>query len=404
MTPEERLSGAELASETNADPGHLEELVAAGILRPAPDGTFAPGDVQRVLVTDALVEAGLSVDLLRSGIEAGVVSFQDTDVIYASPGRRGPSVEELAMRLGLETKTLLRIITAFGMPRPDATTPLHEPDAEQLRAFVEAWQPLGDDELLVRAARSYGDALRRAAESWLGIFEDVVMGPLAGRSIAWDEMRARAVTPGMRLLSVGRAMLPWLLDQHLFVLLNQMNLSAIEGQLALLGIAPTPARPAAAIVFADLSGFTSLTESRGDETAAALATRLAEIADEVARRHAGRLVKLLGDGVMLHFPSPTDALAAGLELRDAMSPAGLPPTHTGIDAGAVIRRESDYYGRTVNLAARLAATAGPDEVLVSDAFVQALRNGDAVMPDLVELPPLRLKGITEPVRAHRVTP
>jgi adenylate cyclase len=403
MTTDERLTSDELAAETGTVRAHLDELVAAGILRPAADGSFSLGDVQRVLVADALVEAGLSVEAMRGGIEAGVVSFEDTDVIYASPGRRGPSVDDLAAEVGIETEVLLRIITAFGMSRPDATSRLYEADAEQLRAFVAAWRDLGDDDLLVRAARAYGDALRRAAESWLGLFEDVVMAPLAGRAVPWEEMRSRAAAPGMRLLEVGRAMLPWLLDRHLFDLLNQLNLGSIERQLAILGIVPAAPRAPAAIVFTDLTGFTGLTEAQGDEVAAAIATDLAVIADEVAQRHGGRLVKLLGDGVMLYFPRPADAVAAAMELRLAMSPAGLPPAHTGIAAGAVIRRGSDFYGRTVNIASRLAAAAAPGEILVSDDLVGIVSASGNELPGMEALPLLELKGIPEPVRAHRVT-
>lgn len=138
----------------------------------------------------------------------------------------------------------------------------------------------------------------------------------------------------------------------------------------------------------------------GLAAAAASATRLADVADEVAARHHGRLVKLLGDGVMLHCPLPSDAARAALALRGAMAPAGLPPAHIGIHAGAVIRRESDYFGRTVNVAARLGALAGLDEILVS-----------AELADLVDaLPPPEpmgsrtLKGIAEPGRCSVSAP
>src|SRR5688572_20776175 len=96
MPSDERLSDLDLAAETGAAAEHLDELVVAGILHPAADGSFSLGDVQRVLVADALVEAGLSVEAMARGIEAGVVNFEDTDVIYASPGRRGPTVDDLA--------------------------------------------------------------------------------------------------------------------------------------------------------------------------------------------------------------------------------------------------------------------------------------------------------------------
>ena len=309
---------------------------------------------------------------------------------------------ELADELDLGTDALLRIITAFGLARPDPGSALHAPDVENLRAFVRAWRPLGDDDVLVRAARAYGDALRRAAEGWMGIFDDVVLGPLDGRAIAWDEMRGRVLQPGLPVLAVSRSMLPWLLDQHLSRLLNQLNLASIERQLALLGIAPAVPREPSAIVFTDLAGYTSLTEERGDEVAAEAATRLAALADEIARSHDGRLVKLLGDGVMLHFPRAADAVRAAVELRDASERAGLPLSRTGIHAGGVIRRESDFYGRTVNVAARLATAAAPGDVLVTTALVEAARDGGATLPELEAVPPLELKGISDPVAALRV--
>ena len=76
-----------------------------------------------------------------------------------------------------------------------------------------------------------------------------------------------------------------------------------------------PDRPPA-IAFLDLSGYTKLTEERGDRAAAELAARLVEIVHELARRHGGRPVKLLGDGVMFHFPEPAQAVRCGLELVD----------------------------------------------------------------------------------------
>jgi adenylate cyclase len=399
-----RLSAAELATETGTTVDRIAEMTSAGILRPDRDGAFTSGDVQRVLVAIAMVDAGLTVETLHDGIEAGIVSFEDTDVIYPDPGRPGVTVSALAAEVGLSTDALLRVITALGIPRPDPAASLHEPTVEQLRVFVAAWRPLGDEEMLVRAARAFGEAMRRATEGWMGLFEEAVLGPLADRALPWSEMRIVAAEPGLRLMAAGRSMLPWLLDQHLFGLLNQMNFDAIERQLALLGIAlPAPREPSA-ILFTDLAGYTRLTEERGDEVAAASATRLAELADDVARGHAGRLVKLLGDGVMLHFPHAWDAVAAAIALRDAMAPAGLPPAHSGIHAGRVIRREADFYGRTVNIAARLASAADPDDILLTVEAVEAARAGDAELPALIERAPMDLKGIPGPVKAFLIRP
>jgi adenylate cyclase len=397
-----RLSAEQLADETDTTVERVTAMVEAGILVPLDDGAFRHGDIQRVLVAGAMEEAGLSLEMLRQGIELGIVSFEQTDEIYPDPGPRSPrTVAGLADEIGVSTDLLLRVITALGLPRPDPDTHLHLPDEAQLRGFFAAWMPVAGEEVMVRAARIYGDALRRAAEGWMSLFEEVMLAPIADRAIPWTEMRERTVVPGMRVLEVGRSMLSWLLDQHRVQDLNRLNYESVERMLALSGIPPAAPRRPAAIVFADLAGYTRLTEELGDEVAAASATRLAAIADEVAQRHHGRLVKLLGDGVMLHFSDPPDAVAAAIAIRDAMGPAGLPAAHIGIDAGAVIRREADYFGRTVNVAARLASVAGAGEILVSASLVTAA--GD--LPSLrgaEQLAPLELKGIPEPVAALRL--
>lgn len=397
-------SAERLADETATTVERIEAMVQAGILRPATPNRFEAGDVQRVLVANAMDEAGLTIDLLARGIELGIVSFEQTPVLYPDLGPRSPrTVAELATELGVPVETLLRVITAFGLPRPDAKTHLHLPDEEQLRDFFRAWQPLGGEELLLRAARSYGDALRRATEGWMNLFEEVVVTPVADRAVSWSEMRERALVPGLPILEVGRSMLGWLRDQHGTQALNRLNFESVERMLGLLGVEAAPRLPAA-IVFADLTGFTRLTEERGDRVAADAATRLASIADEIAARHDGRLVKLLGDGVMLHFGRPEHALPAALELRDAMAPAGLPAAHIGVHAGAVIRRESDFFGRTVNIAARLAGRAGPHEILVTPELLAAVGQLPAGTPAPEPMVPVELKGIPEPVPALRIAP
>jgi adenylate cyclase len=401
--PPARLSAEELAAALGVDVDRVQAMVEAGVLRPTADGSFEPDDVVRAQVADSLGQAGLTLDLLRQGIEAGFVSFAQTGLVYPAPDtRRGPSLNRLAADLDLEPATLLRIVTAFGLARPDPDVPMFERDARRLVAFVEAWRPLGGDDLLVRAARAYGEGLRRATDGWVGLFEEAVMEPLTERVVPWEEMSRRALEPGVMVLRAAQETLPWLFDRLITERLNQLNFESVQLRLALSGITPPPPARPAAIVFADLAGYTRLTVEQGDEAAAAFATRLAEIADEVARTHGGRLVKLLGDGVMLHFPVPADAVGAALALREAVTAAGLPPTHTGIDAGAVIRRESDFFGRTVNVAARLAAQAGAGEVLVSAAVREAASSAPALAA-AVRLEPLHLKGIPEPVTAYRLS-
>ncbi|MGZ4109701.1 MAG: adenylate/guanylate cyclase domain-containing protein [Actinomycetota bacterium] len=117
-----------------------------------------------------------------------------------------------------------------------------------------------------------------------------------------------------------------------------------------------------------------------------------------AQDHGGRAVKWLGDGVMLHFPDPGEAVASALELAERVPAAGLPPAHTGIDAGPVVLQDGDYFGRTVNTAARIASRAEPGEVLVTDAVVGSV-SGRAL--DFADVGSVDLKGLPCPIRLFR---
>ena len=162
---------------------------------------------------------------------------------------------------------------------------------------------------------------------------------------------------------------------------------------------PRPDEPSA-IAFVDLSGFTDTTERSGDEAASRLAARFQDLADASAHRHRGRVVKLLGDGVMFRFDSAHDAIGSALAMVEDGPAAGLPPAHAGVDAGPLIERDGDYYGRTVNLAARIADRAAPGEVLVSAAAREASADG------VITFEPLDaavLKGIADPVPLFRAS-
>jgi adenylate cyclase len=150
-------------------------------------------------------------------------------------------------------------------------------------------------------------------------------------------------------------------------------------------------------VFADLSGYTRLTEESGDEEAAHVSLKLAELVNEIASRHRGTVVKMLGDGVHFHFRDPHDAVMASLEIVDTVHPAGLPPAHVGVNAGPMIYDEGDYFGRTVNIAARIASQAGPDQVFVGEDVL------NHITPSrfrLVEVGAFELKGIAKPLMLY----
>jgi class 3 adenylate cyclase len=148
----------------------------------------------------------------------------------------------------------------------------------------------------------------------------------------------------------------------------------------------------------DLSGYTRLTEEAGDAAGAQLASSLAELVGDMSLRHRGRAVKLLGDGVMFHFPNPSDAVRCGLDLVERTQGVGLPPARVGVNAGPVIFRDGDYFGGTVNVAARILEYARPREVLATAAVAAAAPADDLRFDSLGEV---GLKGVAQPVELHR---
>jgi adenylate cyclase len=153
------------------------------------------------------------------------------------------------------------------------------------------------------------------------------------------------------------------------------------------------------VCFLDLTGYTRLTEERGDEAAAELAETLAALVRRRSQEHGGRPVKWLGDGVMFYFQDPAEGVLAALDMVEGAAQAALPPARVGIDAGAVIFQEGDYYGRTVNIAARIAEYARPGEVLVSQEVVDASDGSSVVFTGIGAV---ELKGVSGALVLHSV--
>ena len=122
-------------------------------------------------------------------------------------------------------------------------------------------------------------------------------------------------------------------------------------------------RPLVAVLFADLTGFAALTERRGDDAAADVASLFVALARQSLARGA-RLLKTLGDGVLIVAPDLTRARDTAHRLRELVQrEASLPPVRVGICEGGVVWRDGDVFGTTVNRAARLADAAAPWQIL-----------------------------------------
>lgn len=134
-------------------------------------------------------------------------------------------------------------------------------------------------------------------------------------------------------------------------------------------------RVSRSFVFLDLCGFTAYTESRGDREAVAIVALLRSTLRTSAERHGVRVTKWLGDGAMLSGLDPRHVAACAVEARDALAAQSPLPLRGGLAEGTVIMFEGDdYIGAAVNTAARLAAAAGPNQLLAAAPFALAVQD------------------------------
>jgi class 3 adenylate cyclase len=174
-------------------------------------------------------------------------------------------------------------------------------------------------------------------------------------------------------------------------------IDGFEGLMAKAGIRSRLER-LPAICFLDITGYTKLTQERGDDAAANLATTVARLVQRCSVRRGGKTIKWLGDGVMFYFDDPSEGVLAALEMVDKLADAQLPPAHVGLHAGPVLFQEGDYFGQTVNLSARISDVAQAGEVLVSQAAADASRRDGLSFADRG---PVELKGVSGAVHLFR---
>jgi adenylate cyclase len=397
------LSRIDLASEAGSTVERVDELLGIGVLRPEPDGSFTSADVSRVRLVAAYETAGIGLDLIKRALEQRWITFERIDDLYRDTGPRSQrTVAEFRASLGPRGELLAPVLAALGLPSPDDGDLLTERDERQISGFLQAWDIGDDPDVAVRAGRLIGETMRRTVEGWLELFAEHVTRPLErGRTRTIDEMLPVVLPRAATIISQTPDVLAWLFQRHLDAGMDAQNVASMEAGLAREGLIPPVPMAPQAIAFVDLAGYTRLTETGGDELAARSAARLAELADVAARPRGGRLVKLLGDGAMMHFREPRGAVLATLDLIAAIADAGLPPGHAGVSAGPVVSRDGDYFGHTVNLAARLSGAAEAGIALTTRDVVDAVGQDD---PEARFEPvgELALKNVAQPVAAFRV--
>jgi adenylate cyclase len=392
------LSASELADLAGVTEAEVQRLVELGILV-ARDGDqpFLAADAQKVRLATACEQAGLPMEAIAAAVRAGRLSFA---FLEAAPYRRwavrsGRTYREVSQETGIPLELLGSFLEAIGFARMAPDELIREDELEVVpllqRGLVTG---ILDQVWSTRVGRGFAEGLRLIARVEGEVWQARFMAPLRASGADQPTAQERAAQLSIDFLPlVDPTLLAAYRRQQELAWIEDM-VEDIEAALEAAGALGRPER-VPAMCFLDLVGYTRLTEEHGDQAAAGLAEALAVLVGRSSREYGGVPVKWLGDGVMFHFRDPAGAVLAALQMVEEFPQAGLPPAHVGVAAGPVVVQGGDYFGRTVNLAARIAAYASASRVLVSERVVEGAPPQGVTF---AEEGLVQLEGFAHPVR------
>lgn len=365
----------------------LDALAAVGLYDPA-----VPDAAQRRELLAFLVAEGCTVEEMLHADARGRLFALAGDRIVR-PGRDRYTLEQAAALVGADVTVVRRLWRALGLADPSGGKPVaSEDDVSVLPVFLAAVDMFGL-EAMIALARVMATSLARVGEAASTTVRSVL--PEMNVTLSGSEVvTGRAFAETARLVpEIGRV-LDVVFRHHLEAVARQFersdSIDIVRDHSVRYGVG-----------FADLSGFTALSEMLPTLSLSRLVDRFEEVATDVVNDGGGRCVKFIGDAVMFVSPDPgeladialrlvghPEARAAGLEVR------------AGLSFGPLLAQDGDYFGPPVNLAARLVALAEPGTVLAGEGLLERLdRSAYAVEA----LPPVAVRGFAEPVPAYRLT-
>ena len=233
-------------------------------------------------------------------------------------GDAAETFRQLADRTGIPVELLLVIREATGSAQADPDSHLRENEL-RIIPYLEILIAAGIRPTSIeRSLRVAGDGMRRIAETESDWWRTEVLEPLFRAGIPTAEIGTRTERFATDTGPVtDEAMLALFHGQQAHAWMRNI-FEGFEGVLVRAGLHARLERPPA-ICFFDVTGYSRLTEERGDEQAADLAARVARLVQRVSVAHGGKAVKWLGDGVMFHFREPAPAVLAALDMRDGVA-------------------------------------------------------------------------------------
>ncbi len=380
----------EAARHIGVRPDTLRRWARTGVVPHDARDDWPPSAVAHARIVARLRERGHTLQEIRQATADGKLAFGYVEDLLPAPAQEH-TVEEAAKEVGLEPALVERILTSIGFPAGG----LLSGDDVQLLRYVAAVLAAGFPLVaLLQLVRVYGQALAQMADAEVRLFHLYVHEPLMRDGVDGLEMAEEMEGLARELLPLASPIMDHVHQRFLSHFVEQDVIGHMEADL---DEAPLDlGRLRVAIAFADLAGYTRLTEEEGEEEAVSAVERFIESVEHTLPDDA-RIIKTIGDEVMVVGGDPAALVdwAVGFQALHRERP--LP--RIGMHYGATLYRDGDYFGREVNTASRVAARAGGGEVIVTRPVVEASGPHLAFEP----IGEVRLKGFshsTELFLAH----
>ncbi|HLY49125.1 MAG TPA: adenylate cyclase regulatory domain-containing protein [Solirubrobacteraceae bacterium] len=380
------LTLQETAARAGVAPATLRRWAGRGLIPSyAGDGSWSPRAVSRARLVARLRDRGHSLQQIKEATEEGRLAFGYIEELFPQVEDREFSRREASRETGLEPALIERVMTALGMS-PEQSESLSAADLQLLRyvaAVLDAGLPLVATLQLVRV---YGQAMAQVADAEVRLFHIYVHEPLMRSGATGVETAEEMLARTRELLPLASPVMDQVHQRYLQHFVEQDVVGHMESDLDEDPI--DLGRLRVAIAFADLAGYTRLTEEEGELEAVDRVERFVDAVQATLPEDA-RVIKTIGDEVMVVGADPaalTDWAVGFQQLHDED-----PLPRIGIHAGNALYRDGDYYGRDVNIASRVAARSGGGEVLVTRSVVE--RAGPHL--EFERIAEVRLRGFSE---------
>ena len=357
------LTVEQVADRLDRDVEQIRRWRRQGLLEAAGDAQ-ADADVldrrafDRALLIDLALAEGANEDLLVRSARDGTLVWAALDSVLTSGG--GMTGAEAARAAAISPQLYEAVWQALGLPIGELDLPAFDRrDVNALRT-LRALGTVFPDEDLIESSSVVGRAMAEVSKVVIDVFRRRLAEPLLESGGTETDVVVRLAAMRDLLVPALAPLLEVALRRHLAAAIRS-EISVAAEQL----LAPGEGARVVAVGFADLVGFTEVSDRLPAAEVGRLAATLLHTAEAAVSRNGGRIIKGIGDAVMFTVPDPVRAAAAGLAIVEAVAEdERMPPVRVGIGYGPVLPAYADYFGRTVNLASRLCSAAAAGEVLL----------------------------------------